>query len=118
MAKNQEEKANPLLPLSPTLTEAEKVPTAAAASSENVMEKTDPVGKLAGEGEWTAEGLPIGHISFVGQPVRNQWSSDLFSCLGRGDEFYSSDLEVCTDSLSLSLSLSFFFSIYAFGLVL
>ncbi|KAJ3686731.1 hypothetical protein LUZ61_015895 [Rhynchospora tenuis] len=92
MAKNQEEEANPLLPLSPTPIEAEKVP---AAPSEKVMERTSPVGKLAGEGEWTAEGLPIGRISVVGQPVRNQWSSGLFSCFGRCDEFYSSDLEVC-----------------------
>ncbi|KAJ4808855.1 Cell number regulator 8 [Rhynchospora pubera] len=96
MAKTQEEEAKPLLPLSPTPIEAEKVPAAPVASSEKVPERTtSPVGKLAGEGEWTAEGLPIGHISVVGQPVRKQWSSGLFSCLGRCDEFYSSDLEVC-----------------------
>ncbi|KAL3642554.1 hypothetical protein CASFOL_013369 [Castilleja foliolosa] len=40
---------------------------------------------------WTADGLP------VGEPIteRAQWDSDLFSCLGRNDEFCSSDLEVC-----------------------
>jgi Cys-rich protein (TIGR01571 family) len=52
--------------------------------------------KEAGEeGEWTAEGLPVGHGSVMGQAVRNQWSSSVLSCLGRTDEFHSSDLEVC-----------------------
>ncbi|XP_072992437.1 cell number regulator 8 [Typha latifolia] len=46
--------------------------------------------------EWTADGLPLGHGSVVGEPIaRNQWDSGLFSCLGRNDEFCSSDLEVC-----------------------
>ncbi|PKI68166.1 cell number regulator 8-like [Punica granatum] len=39
---------------------------------------------------WAADGLP------VGEPVgRAQWDSSLFACLGRNDEFCSSDLEVC-----------------------
>ncbi|XP_051130589.1 cell number regulator 8-like [Andrographis paniculata] len=38
---------------------------------------------------WTADGLP------VGQMERTQWNSGIFSCLGRTDEFCSSDLEVC-----------------------
>lgn len=43
---------------------------------------------------WTADGLPLG---VVGHPMmgRAQWSSDLCSCLGRNDDFCSSDLEVC-----------------------
>ncbi|OAY78667.1 cell number regulator 8 [Ananas comosus] len=46
--------------------------------------------------EWTADGVPMGHVSVVGEPVaRNRWDSGLFSCLGRNDEFCSSDLEVC-----------------------
>ncbi|XP_031486821.1 cell number regulator 8-like [Nymphaea colorata] len=45
---------------------------------------------------WTADGLPLGHASVVGEPVaRSQWNSSLFACLGRNDEFCSSDLEVC-----------------------
>ncbi|XP_010529734.1 PREDICTED: cell number regulator 8 [Tarenaya hassleriana] len=45
---------------------------------------------------WTADGLPLSHGSVMGEPVeRNQWDSGLFSCLGRNDEFCSSDLEVC-----------------------
>ncbi|XP_042504657.1 cell number regulator 8-like [Macadamia integrifolia] len=45
---------------------------------------------------WTADGLPLGHGSVVGEPVaRARWDSSLFACLGRNDEFCSSDLEVC-----------------------
>lgn len=45
---------------------------------------------------WTADGLPLGHATVVGEPLgRTQWNSGLFSCLGRNDEFCSSDLEVC-----------------------
>ncbi|XAR50997.1 hypothetical protein NMG60_11005488 [Bertholletia excelsa] len=45
---------------------------------------------------WTADGLPLAHGSEVGQPLRRlQWDSGICSCLGRNDEFCSSDLEVC-----------------------
>ncbi|KAI4349178.1 hypothetical protein L6164_009806 [Bauhinia variegata] len=45
---------------------------------------------------WTADGLPLGHGSVVGEPMgRTQWNSSLCACLGRNDEFCSSDLEVC-----------------------
>jgi len=45
---------------------------------------------------WTADGLPVSHGSVIGEPIRrNQWNSGLFTCLGRNDEFCSSDLEVC-----------------------
>lgn len=45
---------------------------------------------------WTVDGLPLGHGNVVGAPVsRSQWDSPLFACLGRNDEFCSSDLEVC-----------------------
>lgn len=38
----------------------------------------------------------MGDVSVVGEPLRReQWDSGLFSCLGRNDEFCSSDLEVC-----------------------
>lgn len=48
-------------------------------------------------GGWTVDGLPLGHASVMGEPVgRGHWDSGLFSCLGRSDEFCSSDLEVCT----------------------
>ncbi|KAH0930423.1 hypothetical protein HID58_016150 [Brassica napus] len=52
--------------------------------------------KTAEEYGWTADGLPVSQGSVIGEPIgRNQWSSGLFSCLGRNDEFCSSDLEVC-----------------------
>lgn len=42
---------------------------------------------------WAANDLPP---TVTGEPApRAQWSSGLFSCLGRTDEFFSSDLEVC-----------------------
>ncbi|XP_031477763.1 cell number regulator 8-like [Nymphaea colorata] len=45
---------------------------------------------------WTADGLPLGNGSVVGEPVaRSQWNSSICQCLGRNDEFCSSDLEVC-----------------------
>ncbi|KAJ7976988.1 cell number regulator 8-like [Quillaja saponaria] len=45
---------------------------------------------------WTADGLPLGHGSVMGQPMgRTQWDSSLLACLGRNDEFCGSDLEVC-----------------------
>lgn len=55
-------------------------------------------------GAWTADGVPLSHgSSIVGEPVgRVEWDSGLFSCLGRNDEFFSSDLEVCK-SLSISI---------------
>lgn len=47
---------------------------------------------------WTADGLPLtnGGANVMGEPLpRAQWDSGLFACLGRNDEFCSSDLEVC-----------------------
>nr|KJB16646.1 hypothetical protein B456_002G249400 [Gossypium raimondii] len=45
---------------------------------------------------WTADGLPLVHRSVVGEPLgRSQWNSSLLACLGRNDEFCSSDIEVC-----------------------
>ncbi|CAN0926849.1 Cell number regulator 8 [Linum grandiflorum] len=45
---------------------------------------------------WTANGLPLGHGSVVGEPMgRAQWDSGICDCLGRNDDFCSSDLEVC-----------------------
>ncbi|KAL4347115.1 hypothetical protein GQ457_17G009510 [Hibiscus cannabinus] len=45
---------------------------------------------------WTADGLPLVHGSVVGEPMgRSQWDSSLLACLGRNDEFCSSDIEVC-----------------------
>ncbi|KAG8374251.1 hypothetical protein BUALT_Bualt11G0111900 [Buddleja alternifolia] len=40
---------------------------------------------------WTADGLPVGDSMMR----RSRWESGVLSCIGRNDEFYSSDLEVC-----------------------
>ncbi|KAL1549456.1 Cell number regulator 8 [Salvia divinorum] len=40
---------------------------------------------------WTADGLPVSESMME----RTHWDSGLFSCLGRNDQFCSSDLEVC-----------------------
>ncbi|CAN6581070.1 unnamed protein product [Malus baccata var. baccata] len=57
------------------------------------------VGHVNGGGNgcvWTADGLPLGHGSVMGEPMgRAQWDSSILACLGRNDEFCSSDLEVC-----------------------
>ncbi|XP_048127895.1 cell number regulator 8-like [Rhodamnia argentea] len=51
---------------------------------------------VSGGFRWTADGLPLAHGSVMGEPMeRKQWNSCLFACLGRNDEFCSSDLEVC-----------------------
>ncbi|XP_022746041.1 cell number regulator 8-like [Durio zibethinus] len=45
---------------------------------------------------WTADGLPLDQGGVVGEPMgRSQWDSSLLACLGRNDEFCSSDIEVC-----------------------
>lgn len=47
---------------------------------------------------WTANGLPFGNgrVNVMGEPLpRAQWDSGLCACLGRNDDFCSSDLEVC-----------------------
>ena len=51
---------------------------------------------------WTADGLPLVHGSVVGEPMgRSQWNSSLPACLGRNDEFCSSDIEVCKSLYNL-----------------
>lgn len=40
---------------------------------------------------WTVDGVPVGDPTVV----KAQWETGLFSCLGKNDEFYSSDVEVC-----------------------
>ena len=50
----------------------------------------------------TVNGLPLTHGSVMGEPMgRTQWDSSLFACLGRNDDFCSSDLEVCKSLISV-----------------
>lgn len=60
--------------------------------------KSAPIGKNIGAPlpaaipvGWTADGLPVADSMME----RAQWDSSLLSCLGRSDDFCSSDLEVC-----------------------
>ncbi|KAK6140201.1 hypothetical protein DH2020_025999 [Rehmannia glutinosa] len=83
------EESNPLLPnqeqeAAVTKTETKTSAIPAAKNGGAPPHAAVPIG-------WTADGLP------VGEPMteRSQWDSSIFSCLGRNDEFCSSDLEVC-----------------------
>lgn len=52
---------------------------------------------------WTADGLPLAQGSVLGEPIgRTQWNSSICACLGRNDEYCSSDLEVCKSIFHLS----------------
>ncbi|KAJ0087982.1 hypothetical protein Patl1_32061 [Pistacia atlantica] len=59
-------------------------------------EKSESLAPEFGVYGLTAKGLPLTHGSVMGEPMgRTQWDSSLCACLGRNDEFCSSDLEVC-----------------------
>lgn len=60
-----------------------------------------PKGAVGPTYGWTADGVPLGRGGAVGEPVRRAgWSSGIFDCLGRNDEFCSSDVEVCESRFS------------------
>ncbi|CAI0472392.1 unnamed protein product [Linum tenue] len=83
-SNDDREESSPLLNMATT--EEEQVSESAAAGQ----------GGSAAEHGWTTDGLPLGHGSVVGEPMgRAQWDSGICDCLGRNDEFCSSDLEVC-----------------------
>ncbi|XP_062166722.1 cell number regulator 8 [Alnus glutinosa] len=94
------EESSPLLGKQVGEEDAKKAskPTDAKADTATVTVGKAPApapGNFGGYG-WTADGLPLGHGSVVGEPMgRAHWDSSLFACLGRTDEFCSSDLEVC-----------------------
>ncbi|XP_057984183.1 cell number regulator 8 [Malania oleifera] len=94
---NAQEESSPLL--AKQAEGEEKSTKAQNASPEGgpLAEKSPaPVPVHGGACGWTADGLPLGYGSVVGEPLgRSQWDSSLFACLGRNDEFCSSDLEVC-----------------------
>ncbi|KAI4364264.1 hypothetical protein MLD38_020381 [Melastoma candidum] len=54
-------------------------------------EAPPPITPVVAANGWTAEGLPMP----LGYTERSSWDSGIFACLGRNDEFCSSDLEVC-----------------------
>ncbi|XP_059646904.1 cell number regulator 8-like [Cornus florida] len=93
------EESNPLLPNQPQVDDQKKpttVPTTTPHQDELVKSSPLPHGPAGVPFGWTADGLPLGHGGLGGEPLRrDQWDSSLFACLGRNDEFCSSDVEVC-----------------------
>ncbi|KAK9920860.1 hypothetical protein M0R45_029400 [Rubus argutus] len=100
--RNVQEESNPLLSSHQQFEEPQKEaekPAKAAPATQPDEKSPVQMGQVNGGGNgcgWTADGLPLTHGSVVGEPLgRNPWDSDLLACLGRNDEFCSSDLEVC-----------------------
>ncbi|KAK7853840.1 cell number regulator 8 [Quercus suber] len=97
------DESSPLLPKQEQEQQDEKKTTKLAETKSDKV-KTDakapvpaPAIGFVGGYAWTADGLPLRHGgSVVGEPMgRSQWNSGICACLGRNDEFLSSDLEVC-----------------------
>ncbi|ONI03127.1 hypothetical protein PRUPE_6G240600 [Prunus persica] len=97
---NVQEESNPLLSqqFEEPQKDAEK-PAKASPETQSPEKSQAEMGHVNGGGNgcgWTADGLPLGHGSVMGEPMgRAQWDSGLLACLGRNDDFCSSDLEVC-----------------------
>ena len=86
---DDEKKAANNKPIIPTAT------TTSPPAAEAVKQSPPPFPAGVHYG-WTADGLPMPQGSVMGEPMRrSQWDSSLFACLGRNDDFCSSDLEVC-----------------------
>ncbi|RLN22651.1 hypothetical protein C2845_PM07G08250 [Panicum miliaceum] len=83
-ADNHEEELSPLLPagVCAAIPADEKPPQAPASEATKLY----------------ADGVPvvIGKLVAAHAIPRESWSSGILFCLGRHDEFCSSDLEVCT----------------------
>lgn len=91
---NDPEESSPLLTKQVNADDKKPNPAETFAQTLPPTKPSPPV--CASSFGWTADGLPLGHGSVVGEPMeRTQWDSSLFACLGRNDEFCSSDLEVC-----------------------
>ncbi|BBH06026.1 PLAC8 family protein [Prunus dulcis] len=95
---NVHEESNPLL--SQQFEEPQKdveKPAKASPETQSPEKSQAEMGHVNGGGNgcgWTADGLPLGHGSVMGEPMgRAQWDSGLLACLGRNDDFCSSDLE-------------------------
>ncbi|KAA8518780.1 hypothetical protein F0562_016446 [Nyssa sinensis] len=94
------EESNPLLPKQPEADDGKKAtkPGTTTTSPPPVAagKLSPPQGPTGLPFRWTADGWALGNASVMGEPFgRSQWDSSLFACLGRNDEFCSSDLEVC-----------------------
>jgi len=77
-----DDESNPLLP---PKQQEETTKNNDEKSTKNVDESFPVMG-------WTAQGLPVNDQMMLN---RSEWDSGILSCLGRHDDFCSSDLEVC-----------------------
>jgi hypothetical protein len=82
---NNHEESSPLIPAAVAAPAYEKPPQAPAPEAANYYADGVPV----------VMGEPVSAHAFGGVP-RESWNSGILSCLGRNDEFCSSDVEVCT----------------------
>ncbi|XP_047332416.1 cell number regulator 8 [Impatiens glandulifera] len=90
------EESSPLLGNPPSLQEEDDKKTSIESPlpvpSQKQLAPPPPAASIG----YPADGLPLGYDGVITEPIRrNQWNSSLFNCLGRNDEFCSSDLEVC-----------------------
>lgn len=87
----------------PTKTATVPPPPAVSFAIKQSPPELLPKGAVGPTRGWTAEGVPLGRGSAMGELVRRDgWSSGLFDCLGRNDDFFSSDVEVCESRFSFS----------------
>ncbi|XP_062184543.1 cell number regulator 8-like [Phragmites australis] len=86
-AANHEEESSPLLPAA-SAAAGQKLPRDPAPSPAPVAVK------CCANGVPVVMGEPVAAHAVGGVP-RESWDSGILSCLGRNDEFCSSDLEVC-----------------------
>ncbi|KAK4272893.1 hypothetical protein QN277_021386 [Acacia crassicarpa] len=95
---NNEDNREDTSPLLKQCQEAEKTDkmhdsSKTGPTSPDLPASVPPIGKGYG---WTVDCLPLAHGSVMGEPMgRTLWNSSICACLGRNDEFCSSDLEVC-----------------------
>ncbi|XP_028775948.1 cell number regulator 8 [Neltuma alba] len=93
---NRDEEATPLVPQFQHADNKPKTPPLLPELPAALKSPPPLESPTANEYGWTADGLPFVHGSALGEPIgRAQWNSSICACLGRNDEFCSSDLEVC-----------------------
>ncbi|XP_038721283.1 cell number regulator 8-like [Tripterygium wilfordii] len=92
---NNQEESNPLLDEHLEVNGTKSDKTAKADDTKTAKKAVAPESGVPEYG-WTANGMPLGDGSVMGEPMgRAHWDSSLCACLGRNDDFCSSDLEVC-----------------------
>ncbi|GMI80987.1 hypothetical protein like AT2G37110 [Hibiscus trionum] len=93
---NENQESSPLLSKQVLDEDLKEKPNVKKSKETTAVLSSPPVDSTGHVLGWTADGLPLVHRSVVGEPLRrSQWNSSLFACLGRNDEFCSSDIEVC-----------------------